>query len=268
MGEYLHILSTTPQPRGGTCTPHRGYTKSQRPDKGGDPTHPHTLDPAVLTGGMGLHRRLGYQRAPETRRNRGAAVHILTRTIIHIDASGCEETRTVMRTELVAIHTALTKFEDHLWLSVFTYSFSTLQALCLHYYRPGLTIAPHYHPHMLLLQSISHLLESRREKSYSTSLRKVRAHTHIRGNDLADAAAKIAVTDYDTLPSEQTTRVDIGAIVPRPPFWVMYTVNHHTPSPALAAGPRQATIRPPWWTIPEAVRLQIYAFMRPSHQLR
>ena len=59
-------------------------------------------------------------------------------------------------------------------------------------------------------------------------------------------------------------RVEIGAIAPRPPFWVMYTANH----PALTTWPRQATLRPPWWTIPEAYRLHMQAFTRPSHQLR
>jgi len=145
-------------------------------------------------------------------------VHILTRTTNYIDATGCYETRTIMRAELVAIHTALTRFEDHLALGVFTDSLSSLQTIRLHYLVPGLSIAPHYHHHMLLLHSISHLLESRQEKGYSTSLRKIRARTHIRGNDLADAATKLAVTDYDTLLREHTIRVEIGAIAPRPPF--------------------------------------------------
>ena len=91
---------------------------------------------------------------------------------------------------------------------------------------------------MPLLQGISHLLETRRERGYSTTLRKIRAHTHIRGNDLADAAAKLTVTDYDILPHEHTPRVEIGAITLRPPFWVMYTANPPTPAPALATGPR------------------------------
>ncbi len=98
--------------------------------------------------------------------------------------------------------------------------------------------SPHYHHHMLLLQSILHLLESRREKGYNTSLRKIRAHIHIRGNDLADATGKVAVTDYGTLPSELALRVDTGANAPRAPFWVMYTTNPPTPIPALATGPR------------------------------
>ena len=86
-------------------------------------------------------------------------MYIPTRTTIYIDAAGCEETRTIMRAELETIHTALTRFENHSWLGVFTNSFSNLHAICLHYYRPELLIPPHYHHHMLLLQSISHLLE-------------------------------------------------------------------------------------------------------------
>jgi len=42
-----------------------------------------------------------------------AVVHILTITIIYIDAAGIEETRSIMRAELVAIHTALTTFSTH-----------------------------------------------------------------------------------------------------------------------------------------------------------
>ena len=165
----------------------------------------------------------------------GAAIkHSPTRTTIYIDTAGSEEIRTIMRAELVAIHTALTRVEDHSWPGVFIDSLSSLQAIRLHYYRPGITIAPDYHHYMLLLQSISHLFETRRERCCSTSLRKIKANTHIRGNDLADAAAKVAVTDYDTLPHEQTLRVEIGASAPRPLFWIMYTA---TP-PHAHTGPR------------------------------
>jgi hypothetical protein len=48
----------------------------------------------------------------------------------------------------------------------------------------------------------------------------------------------------------------------------MYTANPPTPTPGVATWPRQATLCPPWWTIPEAYRLQMHAFTRPSHQLR
>ena len=58
-------------------------------------------------------------------------VHIPSRTTIYIDAAGCHETRTIMRAELVAIHTALTIFEDYSWLGIFTDSLSSLHAIRL-----------------------------------------------------------------------------------------------------------------------------------------
>ena len=78
-------------------------------------------------------------------------MHIPTCTTIYIDAAESEETHTIMRAELVAIYTALTRFEDRSWIGVFTDSLSNLPAIRFHYYRPDLTIAPHYHHHMLLL---------------------------------------------------------------------------------------------------------------------
>ncbi len=69
---------------------------------------------------------------------------------------------------------------------------------------------------MLFLKSISDFLETRRENGYSTTLQKIRAHTNIRGNDLADATAKLAVTNYDTLPPDRAIRVEVCAIAPRP----------------------------------------------------
>jgi hypothetical protein len=166
----------------------------------------------VYTDGSDIkgHPRLG-----------AAVVHIPTNTAIFIDAAGCEETRTIMRAEIVAIHTALARFEDHPWLGIFTDSLSSIQAIILHHQGPGLSMTPNYHHHMLLLQSITYLLETRRANGYFTVLRKIRAHTHIRGNDLADTAAKLAVTDFDTLPGENTLRVEVGSIAPRPPFWDM-----------------------------------------------
>jgi hypothetical protein len=47
---------------------------------------------------------------------------------------------------------------------------------------------------MLILSGIADLLEESRRRGFSTTLHKFRAHTNIRGNDLDDAAAKMAVT--------------------------------------------------------------------------
>ena len=85
---------------------------------------------------------------------------------------------------------------------------------------------------MTLLESIVDLLENKRRTGRSTTQHKIRAHTNIRGNDLADAAAKLAVRDFDTLPPNQTLRVDIGEIAPRPQYWIMYTA---TPPPLSVA---------------------------------
>ena len=121
---------------------------------------------------------------------------------------------------------------------------------------------------MTLLESIVDLLEARKREGRSTTLHKIKAHTNIRGNDLADVAAKLAVRSFDTLPSHQTLRVDIGENAPRPEYWIMYTAK----PPMLGVAPTTLTIPASnpraWWSIPEAERLRMHAFTRPSHQLR
>ena len=116
-------------------------------------------------------------------------VHIPTSTSIYIDVAGTEETRTIMRAELVAIHTSLSTFSTHDWIGIFTYSLSSLQVIRHHHTNPRTTGATHYHHHMLLLDSITDLLKTRQRSGLSTTLHKIRAHTNIRDHDLADAAA-------------------------------------------------------------------------------
>jgi ribonuclease HI len=197
-----------------------------------------------------------------------AVVHIPTITTIYIDAAGTEETRTITRAEMVAIHTALTTFSTHDRLGIFTDSLSSLQTTRHHYTDPGTTIAKHYHHHKLLMDSITDLIETRKLSGIRTTLHKIRAHTNIRGNDLADAAAKRAVTHYDTLPPLQTRRVETGETAPSPNYWVMYSAELPPPLPALATGTSCATLHCPWLTIMEEECLQMYAFTRPSSQLR
>ena len=143
-------------------------------------------------------------------------MHITTSTTIYIDAAGTKETRTIMRADLVAIHTALSTFSTHNWIGIFTYSLSSLQAIRHHHTNPGTTRAKHYHHHNLLLESITDLLATRQRSGLGTTLHKIRAHTNIRGNDLVDAAAKLAVTHDDTLPPSQKRRVETREIAPRP----------------------------------------------------
>ena len=104
---------------------------------------------------------------------------------------------------------------------------------------------------MLLLGSITDFIETRRLVGLRITLHTIRAHINIRGNDLVDAAASLAVTHYDTLPPPQTRRAEIGEIAPRPVHWVMYSVKPPPPLPALSTGNNCATLRRPWWTIPD-----------------
>ncbi len=141
-------------------------------------------------------------------------VHIPTSTTIYIDAAWTEETRSIMRAELVAVHTALTTFEDHEWIGLFTDSLSGLEAIRQHHAYTAARRAKDYHHHTTLLKSIVNFLEIRKLAGRRTALQKIRAHTNIRGNDLDDAAAKLAVRSFDTLPPNQTLRVDIGRSPP------------------------------------------------------
>ena len=193
-------------------------------------------------------------------------VHIPSSTTIYADAAGTKETRTIMRAELVAIHTALTTFDTHEWISIYMDSLSSLQAIRHRSTNPSTIGVNHCYHHRLLLGSITDLLETRRSAGLRTTLHKIRAHTNIRGNDLADAAAKLAVTRFDTLLPPQTLRVEIGGIVPRPTHWVMYMAEPQPTLLALSTNTNCATLRRPWWTIPEAERLQMYAFTRRSPQ--
>ncbi len=121
---------------------------------------------------------------------------------------------------------------------------------------------------MTLLNSIIDLLNTRMLADRRTTLHKIRAHTKVRGNDLADAAAKLAERSFGTLPSNHTLRVDLGEIAPRPQLWIMHTATppHFSVAPDTLTKP--ASHYRAWWTIPEAERLQMHAFTRPSQQLR
>ena len=131
---------------------------------------------------------------------------------------------------------------------IFTDSLSSPHAIRQRYRNPE-TGGPHnYHHHLLILSRITDLLEERSRQGFRTTLHKIRAHTNIRGNDLADAAAKMAATQYDSasLPESQKLKVDVGEIAPRPPHWVMYTVKPPPPPTQLGTNTRMATIRQPW----------------------
>jgi hypothetical protein len=82
------------------------------------------------------------------------------------------------------MHAALTTFEDHEWIGIFTDSLSGLQAIRHQHAHPGIRSARDYHHHKTLLESIVDLLETRKLAGRSTILHKIRAHTNIRGNEM------------------------------------------------------------------------------------
>jgi len=121
---------------------------------------------------------------------------------------------------------SLDKFNAHDLIRIFTDSLSSLQAILHRYINPGAHGPQHYHHHMLLLSGITDLLEERRRQGFRTTLHKIRAHTNIRGNDLADVAGKLAVTQHESLPESQKIKQMsgrfrraplIGACTPQPP---------------------------------------------------
>jgi hypothetical protein len=128
-----------------------------------------------------------------------AVIHVPTCTIIYIDTRGTNETRTIMRADMVAIYTALDNFATHEWVGIFTDFLSNLHAIRHRYTNAGTHGPQHYHHHVLLLRGMTDLLEERRRHGFRTTLHKLRANTNIRGNNLTDAAAKLVVTQYDSL---------------------------------------------------------------------
>ena len=156
-----------------------------------------------------------------------------------------------MRAELVAIYTALDKFAAHEWVGIFTDSLSSLQAIRHRYTNPRAHGSQHYDHYMLISSGITDLLEEKRRRGFITTLHKIRSHANIRGNVLADVAAKMAVTQYDSLPESQKLRVTVGEAAPRHPYWGMYTMKPPPPPPQLGTDTRTATLRQPWWSIPE-----------------
>ena len=125
-------------------------------------------------------------------------VHVPIRTTIYIDDGGADETRTIMRAELAAMYTALTTFATHVWIGTFIDSLSSPQAIRHTCTNPEVGGLQQYHHHSVLLGGTTNQLEDKRRKGFSTNLHKIKAHMNIRSNDLADAAAKLMVTHYES----------------------------------------------------------------------
>jgi ribonuclease HI len=144
----------------------------------------------------------------ESKPRLGASViHSPTNTTTYIDASGQEETHTIMRAEQAAIHVALNVHKHEPWLGIFTDSKTSLHAIKNELQRPSHTT---YHHHKPLIAAIVDFLPNRAELVLTAILDKIRGHTNIRGNDLADVAAKRVVSNWDDIPEHQKLTVTIG----------------------------------------------------------
>jgi hypothetical protein len=106
-----------------------------------------------------------------------------------------------------------------------------------------------YHHHKPLLSSIVNTIRYKESLNLPTKLHKIRGHTIIRGNDLADTAAKLMFTFIEEIPALQKLTVTIGKYTERSPYWFMYTNKPITPQISLSTGPYSLTLGPPWWTI-------------------
>jgi ribonuclease HI len=120
-----------------------------------------------------------------------------------------------MRAELVAIQVALNTYKDDPWIGIFTDSQTSLHAIQNELHRPSHTI---YHHHKPLITAIVKSLQYRIRLGLATILHKIRGHTQINGNDLADAAAKRVVTAFEDIPEHQKLTVTIGKYAERPEF--------------------------------------------------
>ena len=89
------------------------------------PTHPQ---------GMDLYRRLPKKGQPGL----GAALkHSPTSTTTYIDASGQDETHTIMRVELAAIHVVLSTYNEDPRIGIFTNSQTSLHDIQHELQRPS-----------------------------------------------------------------------------------------------------------------------------------
>ncbi len=155
-----------------------------------------------------------------------AVIHSPANTTTYIDASGQDETHTIMRAEIVAIQVALNTYKDDPWVGIFTDSQTSLHAIQNELLRPSHTA---YHHHKPLITAIVNSLQYKIRLGLPIILHKIRGHTNINGNDLTDGVAKRVVTSFQGILEHQKVTVTIGKYAERPEFLVMYTDKPPTP---------------------------------------
>ena len=180
-------------------------------------------------------------------------------------SKGCYENNTVLRAELAVIHVTLTEFQHDDDLKHATDSLTALQIILTLLTRPA---ERQHTSHKLLLDAIIDLIRTRNENQQHTTLRKVRAHTGIIGNEAADTTAKRVILEEDTLPANQIYRHTLGALPHRPPFWISYQASPPAPTRGTATGLNSTSTRTPLQSLSEEDLGHTQAFTNPSKQFR
>jgi len=197
----------------------------------------------IYTDGSKLEEKDG----DRTHTGLGAAVVDLTRRkVIHTDPVAVDGiNKTINRAEMAAIYAALHDGRDRETVNILTDSQVSIHWILNEIHRPMRTAKL---MHREILQAVADLIVERDGKGYNTFIGKVKAHAGVRGNDLADAAAKQQATStsgIDTkipsylrreleLMTNTEVRVEVGMHVPidgpcvledmeaaRGPVWVL-----------------------------------------------
>ena len=122
----------------------------------------------------------------------GAGIYVVGHNSILINPGGIGSSRTNNRAELSAIHIALreTPADEH--ITLYTDSLGSIHNI------RNMINTPHRMNeaiHREMLESIARLLMQRAQQGSNTRIQKVRSHSGIKGNDLADSIAKAAANN-------------------------------------------------------------------------
>jgi hypothetical protein len=103
-----------------------------------------------------------------------------------------------MRAGLSVIHVALTIFINSSWLRILSDSLTSLQAIQHEIYHPNNSDYRHRGP---LIKTMLASFLKRGNCGLPTIILKVRVHTKVIGNELADSAGQRAVQSFPSFPS-------------------------------------------------------------------
>jgi ribonuclease HI len=143
----------------------------------------------MYTDGSKLEEKDG----DSTRTGLGAAVVDLTRDkVVYVDPVALDGVnKTINRAEMAALYVALMEGRDKAELNILTDSQVSIRWILNEIHRPMRTAKL---MHREIVRAVVDLIMTRDKEGRSTFIGKVKAHAGVRGNDLADAAAKLQVT--------------------------------------------------------------------------